>query len=428
MHKRNYLVSNAVVAVVLGAFSFCLGATALDVEVAYETSPFPILGFNDPALGAERQAAFQKAVDIWETHLQGTITVRIDARFIKFGAPPPLAGGIPTSASANLSGLPLSQTWYYSALASQLRGVSSPASSGPYAGFHMAIAVEDSFNTGPVGSGIWYYGLDGNPPGSDYDFVSAMLHELGHCLGMMPLININTGEWANILTGTFPPPGLAFGDIFSRQLTRTPNPVGGANDIDFWDMTFYERFFALTSNQVYWKGPAVKAAAEFTPPPPIGFPLVNSKGEVQMNALASSGFSLLTHWDGGHADGLLMSGQLNSVSDDIDATKEVMIDIGWSVNTPPASGPIAWVDFGFAGEEFGTELLPFSTFGKAATFVTAGGTVNVKTGTSTETPTVAKEMTVNAVGGTASIGVSARSAEPEDNEQSKTGFVSRQEP
>ena len=48
MHKRNHFVSDAVVAVVLGAFSFCLGATALDVEITYGPSPPPILGFNDP--------------------------------------------------------------------------------------------------------------------------------------------------------------------------------------------------------------------------------------------------------------------------------------------------------------------------------------------------------------------------------------------
>ena len=55
--------------------------------------------------------------------------------------------------------------------------------------------------------------------------------------------------------------------------------------------------------------------------------------------------------------------------------------------------------------------------------------MNIKAGSSTETLTVSKEMTVNAVGGSASIGVSGpRSAERNNSEQNKTGFVSRQEP
>jgi hypothetical protein len=84
---------------------------------------------------------------------------------------------------------------------------------------------------------------------------------------------------------------------------------------------------------------------------------------------------------------------------DIDATREAMIDIGWSVTTPPSSGPIAWVDFGFGGQEYGTEALPFNTLGEAALFVTSGGTTNIKSGSSTEQLTVNKAMTINAIGG-----------------------------
>ena len=429
MQTRILFHSNALLVVALWTLSFGLSAEALEIEITYsDTSPIP--GFNDPVLGSQRQAAFQKAIDIWETHLQGTITVKITADFTNFPEPELgiLGSGLPASASANLTGLPLSNTWYHSPLASQLRGVTSPAGSGPLVGFHMAIAFEDSLNTGPVGSGIFYYGLDGNPPVGDRDFVSVALHELGHCLGMAPLINRDTGQWANLLDPDLdPPPALLWGDIYSRHLTRTPNPVGGPTDIDFWDMFDAERLAAVTSDEVYWMGAAVMAAAEFAPPQ--AFPQINSKGEVQMSASSEMSGSALAHWEDNHFNELLMKPKLTLPSfPDIDATKEIMIDIGWLVNTAAASGPVAWVDFGFVGEGFGSEILPFNSFGRAVTFVTAGGIVNIKAGSSTETPTVSKAMTVNAVGGSASIGVVARSAEREDNEQSKTGFVSRQNP
>lgn len=428
MRNKKQDIATTVAAVVLWA-SFCLAASAFNVDITYGIGPGLPPGFNDTNRGAERQAALQKAVDIWETHLQGTVDLKIDARFIHFSASPgPLAAGQATSANANLGGLPLGDTWYHAALASELTGVSRPASAGPGEGFHMIAAFEDDFNAGAVGSRIWYYGLDGNPPGTDIDFVSVALHELAHAFGFSALINKETGEWANILVGIEPPPVLTFGDIFSRQLTRTPTQIGSPNDIDFWIMSAAQRFSAITSNEVYWKGPAVMGAAEFAPSP-ARFHQINFKGEILMFTPATLSNSSLSHWDDGHAGDLMMEPRFDIPPfDDIDVTKEAMIDIGWSVNSPPASGPVAWVDFSFTGEEFGSDVLPFNTFGEAVSFVTSGGTVNIRPGSSAETPAVSKAMTVNAVGGPASIGVPvARSAESASSEQRGTGFVSRRQ-
>lgn len=144
--------------------------------------------------------------------------------------------GKPTNASANLSGLPFSETFYYAALASQLTGASLPATVGDASGFHLQVIFNDKFN---LDLPIWWYELDSPPQSGNTSFVTVAMHELGHGLGMYDLVqsdpnSINPGAWVNTLIEPVPPePGvLLFGDIFSRFLTRTPIG-GGPDDVDF---------------------------------------------------------------------------------------------------------------------------------------------------------------------------------------------------
>lgn len=197
-------------------------------------------------------------------------------------------------------------------------------------------------------------------------------------------------------------------------------------------MTDAERLAAMASDEMYWKGSAVKGAAEFTAPPAVSAPHINSKGEVQLFAQAPvQPGKTIAHWAIGHAERVLMEQPTLPlvIFSDIDATKEAMIDLGWTFQAPPVSGAVAWVDFNFAGEEFGSEALPFNTFNEAVAFVTAGGTVNMKPGSSSETPTVTKSMTVNAVGGSATLGDSgARTAPGFGSQETRSGFRSRPRP
>ena len=68
-------------------------------------------------------------------------------------------------------------------------------------------------------------------------------------------------------------------------------------------------------------------------------------------------------------------------------------------------GPV-WVDFNYAGIfQFGTFANPYSTLAQGISAVAVGGTIAIKgNGSSSETPTITKAMTIVAVGGTATIG------------------------
>lgn len=99
----------------------------------------------------------------------------------------------------------------------------------------------------------------------------------------------------------------------------------------------------------------------------------------------------------------------------------------------------AWVDFDFIGDEMGTETNPFDTLAEGLGFVMAGGTVNIRPGTSPETLTIDTAVTLVNIGaaarGVAVVRIgdqSARSsAQPFNRERytdpAGSGFISRQD-
>ena len=64
----------------------------------------------------------------------------------------------------------------------------------------------------------------------------------------------------------------------------------------------------------------------------------------------------------------------------------------------------AWVDFAHVGLEFGTETLPFDTMAEGVDAAFPSQTVNLKAGSTSETIRITKPMTLQASGGTVTIG------------------------
>ncbi len=83
----------------------------------------------------------------------------------------------------------------------------------------------------------------------------------------------------------------------------------------------------------------------------------------------------------------------------------VVVANGISSDPVSFSGPV-WVDFNFLGPfQFGTYDLPYNTLAGGVSAVPAGGTIKIKTaGSSAETMTISKAMTIVTVGGPATIG------------------------
>ncbi len=141
-------------------------------------------GFSDAA-----KAAFQAAVDVWSVSLSSSVPIRVDAHFTPLD-PGVLGSAGPETVFRDFASAPRAATWYPSALANKLNGADlSPGSP------HITANFNSDFDN-------WYLGLDGETPVDRYDFMSVVLHELGHGLGFVGSANVDAqGEGSLDLAG-----------------------------------------------------------------------------------------------------------------------------------------------------------------------------------------------------------------------------------
>ncbi|WP_200799941.1 T9SS type A sorting domain-containing protein [Hymenobacter daecheongensis] len=197
-------------------------STAANIEVTYT-------GFTPQA-----RAAFQHAVEIWESVLVSPITIRVQATWT------PLGAGVLGSAGAtayynDMSGATRSGVLYPVALAEKIAGQELNPTTAP----DINARFSSSFN--------WYYGLDGNVPAGQYDLVSVVLHELGHGLGFLAATSYSGGA------GTYGTPPSVYStymeNLSGQALTNPalfPNPSTALGA-------------QLTSGQVYFNSNLAKA-------------------------------------------------------------------------------------------------------------------------------------------------------------------------
>jgi MYXO-CTERM domain-containing protein len=237
-------------AMALGLFAESSAAVTIDVQSVDD----PDVGFNDPTStapvgdntettrGAQALAAFRFAANIWGAALDSPVTIRVAARFgpLECNAANGVVGsGTPHSfVKDQAGGQP--GVWYPIALADRLAGKDLDET---------APAIDLVFN-GAAGSkdcleaSGWYLGLDGNS-GNLTDLVTAVVHELGHGLGMTTPVELQTGAFRD---------GLP--DVFSLHAMDERT---GKHWSDLTDAA--RAVSARDYQQLSWDGPAVTAAA-----------------------------------------------------------------------------------------------------------------------------------------------------------------------
>lgn len=192
------------------------------------------------------QAAFQAAVDIWSELVDSPVPIKVRAEF------KPLGTNILGSAGGqffwrDFPGAPMANTWYIDAIADRAAGQDvNAANPGHY-------DILASFNST---YGNWFFGTSGATPAGQYDFLSVVLHELGHGLGVNGAASVSGGV-GSIGFSNFPSTYERF------AVTELDAPLlGFANPSTFLGTQLTSGY--VPSNPrgpgVYWGGPLARLA------------------------------------------------------------------------------------------------------------------------------------------------------------------------
>jgi hypothetical protein len=170
----------------------------------------------------EAQAAIQRATEIWSGFINSSVPITIEACMTPLGS-----NTLGISSSSFRSN---NNTFYTHALADSLAGYELNPS-----GFDSTIVFSSDVN--------FYYSTDGNLAWNESDFLSVVLHELGHSLNFMGLADYAGGD--GILNN------VAIYDRFTEDLSGTPltnytSPSAALGS-------------ALTSNNLYFNAPHANA-------------------------------------------------------------------------------------------------------------------------------------------------------------------------
>lgn len=185
---------------------------------------------------------------IWSQYLNSPVPIKVNVYYANlFGST--LGVTIPNG-RRDFPSAPLDSVWYPTSLANMIAGTElNPGEAD------MDIYID---NTQP-----WYFGTDGNPSFGQYDFVSVVLHEIGHGLGFLALCNVRDtiGSFGDVTLADISPivPSFPFPDLQGKHSVFSTFLVNGSGQ-DLGDTLLFPNPSVLladefTSNSVYFNGP-----------------------------------------------------------------------------------------------------------------------------------------------------------------------------
>jgi Secretion system C-terminal sorting domain len=125
---------------------------------------------------AEAKAAFQSAVDVWESYLVSRVPIKVTAKFESINSTT-LANSGSKKVFKNFTSKAISDVWYPSALANAVAGTDLDPKE-----VDIAITVNKNI--------AWSYKTDGSRDNFKYDLKTVILHELAHGLGFTTTFKI----------------------------------------------------------------------------------------------------------------------------------------------------------------------------------------------------------------------------------------------
>lgn len=276
------------------------------------TTAAPVGGNTGTTVGAQRLIAFQAAADLWAAHVVSSVPIRVGAQFTALtctASSAVLGSAGPVTVHRNFPGALVSDTWYTQAEANSLAGADQdPSNDDINANFNSNLG-----QPGCLENSGWYYGLDSNPPAGKIDFMSVLIHELGHGLGFLSLVNLSTGAKFN-----------GFNDVYMANLEHH-----GATPPDYPSMSDAQRVAASISvSNLHWTGLNLRIASPILTAGKTG-------DHVQMYAPnPSRSGSSVSHFDTAAFPNQIMEPSYTVPLHSPILERPLFRDIGWRLLTP----------------------------------------------------------------------------------------------
>ncbi len=250
----------------------------------------------------EAKAAFEHAAGIWESLIYSPVPIYIQANW-RSKDENVLGSCGPSDFEKDFEGAPHNNTYYPIALAEKIQGVELTGPDRP----DMIAEFNDAIN--------WYFEVDGNTPLMMYDFVSVVLHEIGHGLGF---------------TGFF----------FALDIT------GGYSWFDWGDATSFDRLVENIDNEQLidtsnFENPSAELKTQLT----SNFLYADSPAAIAMGSRSKPRLYAPTSWNDGSSiyhlnDATYPSGTINTLMTHSygrgeathhpgPVTLGIMADMGW---------------------------------------------------------------------------------------------------
>ncbi len=282
------------------------------------TPAAPVGGNNATTVGEQRMAVIQEAARTWTSVLDIRVDIALDIRFADLECDRLSAVvGVtrPVSVFRDFRGAPTADTWYVSALANNLAGVDlEPNQNDIEVMFNRRIGGDDCLR------GVsYYYGFDQNADFNQVDLLHIVLHELGHGLGFVSLIDPSTGALLSNLN-----------DTFTRNLRD-------AEFTPYAQLSNAQRLAAITS-QTLWGGAAVSAGMGT-----LDFGTVTVGGATAVPLFTPSSVdqgSSLSHWSAALEPNELMEPNTPVPGIRLLSALDMgsMLDIGWPLKDADQDG------------------------------------------------------------------------------------------
>ncbi|MDO8952257.1 MAG: hypothetical protein Q7U86_06495, partial [Draconibacterium sp.] len=248
------------------------------------------------------KTAFEYAVSIWEQIVESDIPIYVEARWRTMDKNI-LGSAGPSDYYADFEFAPRRNRYYPISVVEKITKAEITGSSNP--------DITATFNQEVQ----WYFGTDGNTPALLYDFVTVVLHEIGHGLGFTGFFFVtgNVGGYGNENAG----------DVAAFDIMVINDKHEHLTDTDKFNMPSAALYNAFISNQLFSDSQAAVANNKGNKPRLYAPSTWNDGSSIyhlnESTYPSTTENSLMTH----------AIGKGEAIHDPGPITKGILADIGW---------------------------------------------------------------------------------------------------